>query len=187
MPRTASFRRNVFHPCEGGPLLRAIYLVNAGLSDIDAELEESLHRSEALPSRGLAMLIWRISLRISNGTVAACPPRGFLISSANIIGSRRDAIDHGHRLNNRQRIASAKEKPIKANKNPAVDGAEGLFLRSGSPQNVYLLPQHPNFHLKAVRDRNRSATIQTMSLTISLIPQEHRPILDQLLVRLSLR
>jgi hypothetical protein len=25
---------------------------------------------------------------------------------------------------------------------------EGLFLRSGSPQNVYLLPQHPNFHLK---------------------------------------
>jgi hypothetical protein len=25
---------------------------------------------------------------------------------------------------------------------------EGLFLRSGSPQNVYLLPQHPNFDLK---------------------------------------
>jgi hypothetical protein len=23
-----------------------------------------------------------------------------------------------------------------------------LFLRSGSPQNVYLLPQHPNFCLK---------------------------------------
>ncbi len=23
-----------------------------------------------------------------------------------------------------------------------------MFLRSGSPQNVYLLPQHPNFHLK---------------------------------------
>jgi hypothetical protein len=39
----------------------------------------------------------------------------------------------------------------------------------------------------AVRDRNRSVTIQTMSLTRSLIPQEHRPILDQLLVRLSLR
>src|SRR6202008_896835 len=39
----------------------------------------------------------------------------------------------------------------------------------------------------AVRDRNRSATIQTMSLTRSLIPQEHRPILDQLPVRLSLR
>jgi hypothetical protein len=57
-------------------------------------------------------------------------------------------FDHGLRLNNRQRIANAREKPIKANKNQAVDGAEGLFLRSGSSQNVYPLPQHPNFHLK---------------------------------------
>src|ERR1700686_2737011 len=57
-------------------------------------------------------------------------------------------FDHGLRLNNRQRIANAREKPIKANKNQSVDGAEGLFLRSGSPQNIYLLPQHPNFHLK---------------------------------------
>src|ERR1700751_3800172 len=39
----------------------------------------------------------------------------------------------------------------------------------------------------AVRDRNRSAIIQTMSLTRSLIPQEHRPILDQPPFRLSLR
>jgi hypothetical protein len=29
--------------------------------------------------------------------------------------------------------------------------------------------------------------VQTMSLTRSLIPQQHRPIFDQLLVRLSLR
>src|ERR1700681_1671836 len=57
-------------------------------------------------------------------------------------------FDHGLWLNNRQRIANAREKPIEANKNQSVDGAEGLFLRSGSPQNVYLLPQHPNFHLK---------------------------------------
>jgi len=57
-------------------------------------------------------------------------------------------LDYGLRLDNRQRIANARAKPIKANKNQAVDGAEGLFLRSGSPQNVYLLPQHPNFRLK---------------------------------------
>src|SRR5260370_27480969 len=38
----------------------------------------------------------------------------------------------------------------------------------------------------AAHDRNRSTTIQTMGLTRSLIPQQHRPILDQL-VRLSLR
>jgi hypothetical protein len=48
-------------------------------------------------------------------------------------------FDYGLRLDNRQRIANAREKPIKANKNH--DGAEGLSLRSGSPQNVYLLPQ----------------------------------------------
>jgi hypothetical protein len=44
-------------------------------------------------------------------------------------------FDHGLRLNNRQRIANARVKPIKANKNHAIDGAEGLFLRSGSSQN----------------------------------------------------
>jgi hypothetical protein len=39
----------------------------------------------------------------------------------------------------------------------------------------------------AARDRNRSVTIQTMSLIRSLIPRQHRLILNQLLVRLSLR
>src|SRR5258705_8496824 len=43
------------------------------------------------------------------------------------------------------------------------------------------LPQAP------ARDWIRSTTIQTMSLTRSLITQQHRPILDQLLVRLGLR
>jgi hypothetical protein len=38
-------------------------------------------------------------------------------------------FDHGLRLNNRQRIKNAREKPIKANKNQAVDGAEGSWER----------------------------------------------------------
>jgi hypothetical protein len=48
----------------------------------------------------------------------------------------------------------------------------------------------PRIHgelLNAAHDRNRSAIVQKISLTRSLIPQQHRPILDQLLVRLSLR
>src|ERR1700730_3997178 len=57
-------------------------------------------------------------------------------------------FDYGLRLNNRQRIANARAKPIEANKYQSVDGAEGLFLRSGSPQNVYLLPQRQNFRLE---------------------------------------
>src|SRR5260370_13729721 len=57
-------------------------------------------------------------------------------------------FDYGLRLNNRQRIANAREKPIEANKNRSVDGADGLFLGSGSPQNVLLLPQRQNFRLE---------------------------------------
>src|SRR3977135_1636482 len=57
-------------------------------------------------------------------------------------------FDYGLRLNNRQRIANARETPIEANKNQSVDGAEGLFRRNGSPQNVYLLPQRQNFRLE---------------------------------------
>jgi hypothetical protein len=57
-------------------------------------------------------------------------------------------FDYGLRLNNRQRIANARAKPIEANKNQSVYGAKALFLRSGSPQNVYLLPQHPNFRIE---------------------------------------
>jgi hypothetical protein len=37
-------------------------------------------------------------------------------------------FDYGLRLNNRQRIAKAREKPIEADKNQSVDGAEGLFF-----------------------------------------------------------
>jgi hypothetical protein len=39
-------------------------------------------------------------------------------------------------------------KPIEANKNQSVDGAERLFLGSGSPQNVYLPPRRQNFSLE---------------------------------------
>jgi hypothetical protein len=57
-------------------------------------------------------------------------------------------FDYGLRLDNLQRIANARAKPMEANKNQSVDGAKGLFLRSGSPQNVYLLPQRQNFSLE---------------------------------------
>src|SRR6202158_6071904 len=49
---------------------------------------------------------------------------------------------------NRERLKAERLAPIEANKNQSVDGAEGLFLRSSSPQNVYLLPQRQNFRLE---------------------------------------
>src|ERR1700738_3703486 len=96
-------------------------------------------------------------------------------------------FDDGLRLNNRQRIANARAKPIEANKNQSVDGAEGLFLGSGSPQNVYLLPQRQNFRFgRCPRPKQICDHPNNEPDKISH-PQQHRPILDQLLVRLSLR
>src|SRR2546422_11592253 len=86
--------------------------------------------------------------------------------------------DKGVRLDDRQRIANFREQPIETNEYHSVDGAEGEFLWSSSPQNVDLLPQRPNLCLK--RDRIRSTTIQPMSLQRSLIAHDHRPILDRL-------
>src|SRR3979411_861639 len=57
-------------------------------------------------------------------------------------------FDYGLRLDNRQLAANARQKPIEAHKKQSVNGAEGLFLRSGSPQNVYLLPQRQDFRIE---------------------------------------
>ena len=96
-------------------------------------------------------------------------------------------FDPGLRLNNRQRIANAREKPIEANKNQASMALKVCFLGAVRRRTFICCRNIQISTSSAVRDPNRSATIQTMSLTRSLIPQEHRPILDQLLVRLSLR
>jgi hypothetical protein len=96
-------------------------------------------------------------------------------------------FNYGLRLDNRQRIANARDKPIKANKNQAVDGAEGLLLRSGSPQNVYLLTQRHNFRVERCPRPKQIYDHPNNEPDRILIPQQHRPILDQLLIRLSLR
>jgi hypothetical protein len=45
-------------------------------------------------------------------------------------------FDYGLRLNDRQRIANAREKSIEANKNQSVDGTKGLFLGSGAAERL---------------------------------------------------
>src|SRR6516162_3787347 len=65
---SAWLRRNVFHPCEVGPLLRAIYLATLVWPIPIPSLRSSPWILGA-PQNGLAMLISRISRRISNRTV----------------------------------------------------------------------------------------------------------------------
>src|SRR6478735_2808473 len=67
---SAWLRRNVFHPCEGGPLLRTIYLATLVWPISMPSLSNSPWIRGA-PHNGLAMLISRISRRISNDTVVS--------------------------------------------------------------------------------------------------------------------
>jgi hypothetical protein len=56
--------------------------------------------------------------------------------------------DNGVRLNDRQSITNSREQAIETNEYHSVDDTEGELLWNCPPQNVYLLPQRPNFCLK---------------------------------------
>src|SRR4029077_16112933 len=119
---------------------------HAGLADFDTELEEFSMDSRRSPQRiGNAHLADKLAYLQRNCWPAT--PR-FRFPSPIYREASAMPFDYRLRLDNRQRIANAREKPIKANKNQSVDGAESLSLRSGSRQNVYLLPQRPNFRLE---------------------------------------
>src|SRR5258708_33500770 len=70
---SACLRRNVFDPWDGGPRRLAIYLATLVCPISMPSLSNSPWIRGA-PHSGLAMLISRISLRISGGTVGR-PPR----------------------------------------------------------------------------------------------------------------
>src|SRR5258706_16108300 len=57
------------------------------------------------------------------------------------------------RLDDRQRIASLRKQSIEANKYQPIKNTKGLPSRSGAPQNVDLLPKHPDLCLQC---RSRS-------------------------------
>src|ERR1700742_4393173 len=71
---SAWLRRKVFQPCDGGPLRLAIYLATLVWPISMPSLSNSPWIRGA-PHNGLAMLISRISRRISAGTVGR-PERG---------------------------------------------------------------------------------------------------------------
>src|ERR1700736_1583503 len=113
-------------------------LGHARLSDIDAELEKLTVDARRSPQRvGNAHFADKLAylLRYSWSATTMSRLPAPIRSETRAMPTDDDCI----RLDDRQRIANARKKPIEANKNQSVEGAEGLFLRSGSPQNVYLL------------------------------------------------
>src|SRR6476660_6178211 len=102
---SAWLRRNVFHPCDGGALLRAIYLATLVWPISMPSLSNSPWILGA-PHNGSARLISRISRRFSNDTVGR-PQR------------RRDCQRQYNRkynrvrLNDRKRTTGLREQPVK--------------------------------------------------------------------------
>jgi hypothetical protein len=96
-------------------------------------------------------------------------------------------FDRGLRLDNRQRIANARAKPIEAHKINRSMALKVCFLEAARRRTFICCRSIQISISSAARDRNRSAAVQAMSLTSALIPQQHRTILDQLPVRLGLR
>src|SRR5258705_13500121 len=99
--------------------------------------------------------------------------------------------DKGVRLDDRQRIANFREQPIETNEYHSVDGAQGEFLWSSSPQNVDLLPQRPNLCLKHYprldqidnHPTNEPAKIPSMGRTPELgLPDTHERAFDSRLL-----
>src|SRR6266550_5735286 len=62
--------------------------------------------------------------------------------------TRAMPTDDRIRLDDRQRIASLGKHSIEANKYQPIKNTKGLPSRSGAPQNVDLLPKHPDLCLQ---------------------------------------
>src|SRR6266850_5413730 len=132
----AWLRRNVFHPCEGGPLLRAIYLATLVWPISMPSLRSSPWILGA-PHNGLAMLISRISRRISNAAVGR--PQRCRDSSAIRSETGTVPTDDGIRLHNRQRLDGIWHQTIQPNKDQAIHRTEGQSLRQMPALDVKLM------------------------------------------------
>lgn len=129
----SAWLRRHLHPCEEGPS-SAPYSSNAGLADLDAELEKALQQVLGAPHNRLAMLISPISRRISTVQLVGRSSAAFPAP----IRSETDAVptDDGLRLHNRQRLevfGAKRYSPTKSGDNPAF---EGQSLRKVPPLDV---------------------------------------------------
>src|SRR5258708_645675 len=143
---SAWLRRKVFQPCDGGSRLLTIYLATLVCPISMPSLRNSPWIRGA-PHSGLAMLISWISFAYvrwyswSATTTSRLPAP---IRSE----TRAMPTDDRIRLDDRQRIASLGKQSIEANKYQPIKNTKGLPSRSGAPQNVDLLPKHPDLCLQ---------------------------------------
>src|SRR5262249_48859123 len=175
---SAWLRRNVFHPGEGGPLLRAIYLATLVWPTSMPSLRSSPWILSA-PHNGLTMLISRISRRISNDTVGRPQRRRDLQRQYSLKPARCQRITVSGRTIGSLSYILGNRRQIPPNTSRAIDENRSLFgldHRSTLTCGLSIKTSASS----VARDRSRSITAPTISLHKSNIEQQHRPILDQL-------
>jgi hypothetical protein len=174
---SAWLRRNVFHPCEGGPLLRGIYLATLVWPDIDAELEKLSMDSRRSPQwAGDAHLADQpANLQRYGGRPQRCRDfqRQYDLKPARcqrITVSGRTIASVSYVLGN-----SWQTPP---NISLSIDPNGSLL---GLPRHSTLICcLSTRISASSVaRDHSRSITAPKISLHKSNIEQQHRPILDQ--------
>src|ERR1700687_2466810 len=134
-------------PALGGRVSSPDHILgHARLSDIDAELEKLSMDPRRSPQ-------WVCNADLSDQPAYFEGDRWSPATRSRLPAPVRSEpgtvpTDNGFRLHNRQRIANVRKQSIQTNEYQSVDSAEGEFLWSSPPQNVYLLPQRPNLCLK---------------------------------------
>src|SRR6202163_4737909 len=182
---SAWLRRNVLHPCEGGTLLRTIYLATLVWPTSMPSLRSSPWILGA-PHNGLATLIWRISWRISTVT-AGRPKRCFdFRRQYDLNPARCQRITVSGRT-----IASApyilgNSRQTPPNINLSIDTNRSLLGLARRSTLICCLSTRISAS-SATRDRNRSLAIPKINRQKSSIGYRHRAILSQLPARLNLR
>src|SRR5262245_50949312 len=142
---SAWLRRNVFHPCDGGPLLRTIYLATLVWPTSMPSLRSSPWILGA-PHNGLAMLISRISRRISNDNRSAAAASRFPAP----IQSKTGPVpaDHGIGSDNCKCIIHLGKQPADASQYQSVNRPKWKSPGTGPPQHIDSLSQHHNLCLE---------------------------------------
>src|SRR6476659_9534975 len=120
-------------------------LGHAGLTDLDAKLEQLAMDSRRSPQRvGEAHLADQPANFQRHRWSAAAMSR----FPAPIQSETRGAIYNSVRLNDRKRTTGLSEQPVKTNENQSVNWVESELARRPSPKHIDLLPQDQNLGLK---------------------------------------
>src|SRR5215475_12680385 len=174
---SAWLRRNVFHPGEGGPLLRAICLATLVWPTSMPSLRSSPWILGA-PHNGLAMLISRISRRISNDTVCRPQRRRDFQRQYNLKPARCQRITVSGLTIASVSYILGNSRQTPPNISLSIDPNRSLLGLARRSTLICCL----NTKISAssvARDRSRSIIVPKISLHKFNIDLQHRPILNQ--------